>query len=379
MLQKKDLEELSQFQAGGYFVTSLYLNVDGKRFNKRDYEIKLKDLIRQRRQELENMGLSQEALDSIEEDFHKLSDYVSYQFDGRRAKSLAIFSCSALKFWKVFQLPQAVHPRLVVSKQPYIRPLAATLEENKRYLVILVSRDKARLFEYFMGELIEHTTILDEVPGRVKVAGWYGLAERRIERSIEDKVHRHYKHTAESAKALQDRIHAHYLIIGGRKESLPEFERHLHSTLQEKIVARIQADPDRTPDEIQSIVEKAIEDFEKKQQERLLNQLFEEAGSDGLGVLGLQNTLKALWNGQVRILFVTEDHSRPGKYCPQCYYMSANEETCPHDGSEMLQSHDIIEDAIETAILQHCELVRVKDPQYLEKHEHIGALLRFKV
>ncbi len=379
MVDKKELTELSTFQAGGYFITSLYLIVDGRQLNKKDYEIKLKDLIKERKQEIEHLGIGDEAKKSLYEDFEKITNYVSYEFDGRKAKTLAIFSCSALGLWRVYRLPQTIHSRLVVSKQAYIRPLAALLEENKRYFVILVSRDKARLFEYYMAELIEHSQILDEVPGKVRIAGWYGLAERRIERNIEDKVHRHFKHVADAVHEYDRDNEPDYFIIGGRKDILPEFEGHLHTTIQDRIVARIQIDPEAPTPEVLKQVEKAVEEFEIREQERLLKQLFEESGSNGLGVLGLKGTLKALWNGQVRVLFVTEDYARPGYYCPECWYMSADETACPFDNSEMKQSHDIIEDAVETAILQNCEVVRVKNSDVLEKYDHIGALLRFKI
>ncbi|HHM23839.1 MAG TPA: hypothetical protein ENJ23_02225 [Bacteroidetes bacterium] len=379
MVDKRELEELSTFQSGGYFVASLYLNVDGKRFNKKDYEIKLKDLIKQRNQELEQLGIADEARESLQQDFEKMMNYVSYEFDGRGAKSLAIFSCSALGLWKVFRLPQAVHPRLVVSKQPYIRPLAALLEENKRYLTVLISRDKARIFDYYMGELEEVTKILDEVPGKVRIAGWYGLAERRIERNIEDKVHRHFKHVADAVMEYSRKTPPDFYIIGGRRETLPEFERHLHTDILKRIVARIEIDPEAPTAEVREEVERAVEEYEEAEKKRLLEKLFEEAGANGLGVLGLKPTLKALWNGQVSVLFVTEDYVRQGYYCPECYYMSADETVCPYDGTEMKISHDIFEDAVETAILQNCEVVRVKDASVLEKYEHMGALLRFKL
>jgi peptide chain release factor subunit 1 len=37
-----------------------------------------------------------------------------------------------------------------------------------------------------MGEIEEQTEILDDVPPKVRGAGWYGLSEKRIERHVED-------------------------------------------------------------------------------------------------------------------------------------------------------------------------------------------------
>lgn len=380
MITKSDVTSLARFNTHGYYVSSLYLNVNGKRFNKKDYEIKLKALVRERKQEIDGLGLSQEAQNSVLADFDRIRNFVSMQFDGKRAKSLAIFSCKGLDLWQVYLLPYSIHPRLVVSKQPYLRPLVTMLADNKRYLAIIVSRDKARLFEYYLGTLKEHSKILDEVPSQVKMSGWYGLEERRIERHIDDYVHRHFKNVSEGVFEYYQNSHPDWVILGGRKNIVNEFERHLHSDIQEKIIDRVVIDVDSIASDIVVSLQSAVNNFETKEQKRLLKRLFEERGPGGLGITGLKATLRALWHGQVNILFVTEDYAQPGYYCPECWYMSDNEKICTNDKTPMKKSHDIIEDAIETAIFQNCEIIRVKDKKILAgEHENIGALLRFKI
>jgi peptide subunit release factor 1 (eRF1) len=212
------------------------------------------------------------------------------------------------------------------------------------------------------------------------MAGWYGLEERKIERRIEDFVHRHFKDVSEGIFQYYQANNPDYFIIGGRRRVFSEFESHLHSNIQERIIARIRIDLEASISEILTSLEAAVQEFESTQQKQMISKLFEEQGPDGLAVTGLKATLRALWNGQVRTLFITEDYSRSGYYCPECWYMSNNEKRCANDHSPMKKSHDIIEDAIETAIFQNCEIIRVKDKKQLSgEHEHIGALLRFKI
>ena len=101
MINKSDVTSLARFNTQGYYASSLYLNVNGKRFNKKDYEIKLKALIRERKQEINGLELSQEAQNSILADFGLIRNFVSMQFNGKGAKSLAIFSCNGLDLWQV--------------------------------------------------------------------------------------------------------------------------------------------------------------------------------------------------------------------------------------------------------------------------------------
>jgi len=167
-------------------------------------------------------------------------------------------------------------------------------------------------------------------------------------------------------------------VIGGRKQIIADFEKHLHSVIQERIIARIRIDLEASQSDLNAAIETSVQEFEMREQKRRINQLFEQNGPDGLAVTGLKATLRALWNGQVRSLFITEDYSKAGFYCPKCWYMSNNEELCANDHTKMKKSHDIIEDAIETAMFQNCEIIRVKDKQILAgEFEHIGAILRF--
>lgn len=379
MIDYHDLDILFNFQQGEYFITTLYLDVDRKRVSKKESEIKLKALIKERKSEIEALGLSSEVEASLLKDFEKLVTHVTLEMTDVDAKTIAAFTCSAKGLWRIYPLHLSVHPRLVVSKQPYIRPLRSILAENKRYFIILISKDRARLFEQSMGTLVEHSEILDEIPHSTKQAGWYGLKERRIQRHINDHIHRHFKHVAETSLNFLQTNHYDNVITCGRKEILPDFERHLNSNIRRKIVSRINLDPGIPTSDLSPLLSTKIQENENENQRRLIESLFAEKATGGLAAVGLQATLETLYRGQASTLFVTEDFSFPGFYCPECWYLNAKAGKCPVDQLELKPSHDIIEDAIETAIYQNCEIVRVKNPGLLRDVENIGASLRFKL
>lgn len=92
----------------------------------------------------------------------------------------------------------------------YTRPLSLVLDEFDRYCVLVVDSRKARIFSLFLGVMEEYTDIFveDEVPNRVRVnlsmtgssAGIYGgIGDERIQRHIEDHVHRHIKNVTDKA------------------------------------------------------------------------------------------------------------------------------------------------------------------------------------
>ncbi len=379
MITMEQVEELLQFKADPFLMTSLYLNVNQKRFSKKDYEIQLKDLIKVRRQELKNMDLDAETRNSLEKDFQKILDYVTLEFDGKGSRCLVVFSSTRKNFWQVYRLPQPVKSRLIVSNEPYVRPLTALLDEYKRYCTVVVSRDKARIFEVYLGEITEHTDILSQVPGKVRIAGWYGLEERRIERHIEDKIHRHLKQVADATLGFFKEKKFDWLIIGGKKEILAAFERHLHTYLLDRLVGRIDLEPDTSLHEALAKTQEIAHRVEREEEQKLVQRLMDEANSNGLGVFGLEDTLKAIWQGQVNILILKEDLTVPGYICPKCGYMSVEESECPVDQIKMNATPDVLEEAVESAILQNCQIEHVAESQQLDNVGGIGAILRFKL
>jgi peptide subunit release factor 1 (eRF1) len=325
------------------------------------------------------MDLDSETRESLEQDFKHILNYVTLDFDGKGTRCLVIFSSSKQNFWQVYRLPQPVKSRLIVSNEPYVRPLTTLLDEYKRYCTVVVSRDKARIFEVYLGEITEHTDIFSEVPGKVRIAGWYGLEERRIERHIDDQIHRHLKQVADATLNFFKEKKFDWLIIGGKKETLTAFERHLHSYLQERIVGRIDLEPDASLHEALARTQEIARRVEREEEQALIQRLMDEANSNGLGVLGLEDTLKAVWQGQVNTLILKNDLTVPGYVCPKCGYMSVEESECPIDQIAMTPTPDILEEAVESAILQNCQIEHVMESQELDNVGGIGAILRFKL
>ncbi len=379
MVTIEQVEELLSFKADPFLMSSLYLNVNEKRFSKKECGIQLKDLIKQRRQDIKHADVSPEIKASLEEDFKKIQHYVDQEFSGRGVRCLVIFSASKKNFWQVYHLPQPVKSRLIVNGEAYVRPLTTLLDEYKRYCTVVVNRDKARIFEVYLGEITEHTEIFNQVPGKVRIAGWYGLEERRIERNIDDKIHRHFKQVADATLDFFKRKRFDWLIIGAKRESLSAFEGHLHTYLRDRIIGWADLDPETSLHEALLKTQEIARRMEHEEETRLIQRLLDEANSNGLGVIGLEDTLKAIWQGQVNVLLVKDDLSVPGFLCPKCGYMSTEESECPHDKLAMTPTPDILEEAVESAIFQNCQIEHVTESQELDNIGGIGAILRFKV
>jgi len=378
MIDQAQLELLMHFQPGDVLVTSVYLNVDGRRFTRKEYEILLKDLLRGVTAQLDTQPLTNEQKRSAQEDIRKIQDYVSVEYDGKGAKSLALFSSSGRKFWQVYRLPLPVKSRAVVEPVPSVRPLSVLLDEYKRYCTVVVGREKARIFEVFLGEIQEHSDIFNEVPSRVREGGFRGYAERRIERHIEDHVHQHLKHVADLTLDIFKRRHFDRLILGARPELLPLFESHLHTYLRERLAARLHLDPSLSVHEALRKTLEVEQDLKRREEQHLVRRLGEEAGAHRNGVTGLEATLVALRRGQVHTLILTEGFAAPGFLCPGCHNLTTCDAPCAYCGKPLQGVPDVVEEAVDFAIHQNCHIEYVFNNHELQEAGNIGAILRFR-
>lgn len=377
MISREVLSELIAFNPEQYLTTTLYLRIE--KTPQLSHSIELKDLIKIRRKELETQKWSQEVKKSLEADFKQIQDYVNLKFSREGVSTLAIFSCSALKFWKVVTLMIPIQSQLAIQPQPFYRPLSFAIDQHKRFLFILVERAKARLFEICAGEILEHSDILDDVPSKVKEGGFGGYEERRIERHIEDHVRRHFKHVAETADHFFKKYVTDYVILAGSETNTSEFRQYLPGGFSPKVVATIHEEMTASTKDILEKTMKIEKEMRQKEETQLVNQLFKEVNSGGLGIVGLDSTLRALQRGQVNQLLVQEGFGREGYQCVSCMSLHTKNGSCDFCGASTNSVHDVVAEAVQDAMKQGCQVKYISLPgSQLAAAGNIGAVLRFK-
>ncbi len=377
MISRDVLSELIAFNPEQYLTSTLYLRID--KTPQLSHTIRLKDLIKTRRKELESQDLSPEVIKSIESDFKNIQEYVNLKFSRNGVQTLAIFSCSGRKFWRVVTVNVPIRDHLVIQQRPLYRSLSLILDEYKRFLFILIERGKARLFEIYAGEILERTDILDDVPSRVREGGYGGYEERRIERHIDDHVRQHFKHVAEAAYDFSRKYSNDHLIIGGTETNSREFRLYLHNSLAHQVITVVHEDFNSAPTEILGKTSHIESQLRQQEETRLLNQLFDEVNSGGLGIVGLDSILLALQIGQVNQLLVQEGFQKQGFRCISCESLHLRNGACAYCGEATNTIPDVVEEAIQDAIHQGCQVKYISLPDsQLTSAGYIGALLRFK-
>jgi len=377
----EDVRKLLEFKPGETLVTSFYLNVDPRRISPSKFVTLTRNLLREKQQVLEKEGWSEELLNKVREDFKRIEDFVVNHFELKgRVRGLVIIADAARGFFQVYRVAQPVKSQIIVDPDPYIRPLIAILDEYHRLMLVLVDQREARLLEVYMGEILEYEAYYSDVRGKVKEGGWYGLEERRIERSIKNKVLRHYQKVADAILEHFRMGHFEYLFVGMKAEDYSLFFPLLHSYVQPRVKGRLDVSP---KDNVSTIIETALQSerkIEEEEDNKILEHLVETLRRGGLATKGIDNVLRSIPLGACQVLVVDDNYHMPGYVCEDCAYLALEGGVCPFCGKEALPAEDVIEEAMEEVLLQRGEIKYITtDNPRLEEISRIGAFLRYKI
>src|SRR3954467_995011 len=155
-LDEADCRALPAFKGGDARVTSLYLDVDGAT------HVRRADLLKELEVLLRSVRDVASGAPSLIRDLKRMEDHVRGGIDRSHVRGLAMFSCSAHDFWRVVELPVAVRSQVVVNHTPAVRQLESILDEYERFGMLLADRQRARMFVYELGEVIESTELFEQ-------------------------------------------------------------------------------------------------------------------------------------------------------------------------------------------------------------------------
>lgn len=372
LLNEESIRALASYKTPDRPVVTAYLDVDGRRWPKfADVEARLDRMIREGHDAVRSDGAGKAR---AVEDFERIRAHVAKGVDRSRTRGLVFFS-SGEDLWQVHELPVRVKDQLVVNSTPHVRQLERIVDNYPGFGFLLADKQRTRMFVFELNQLVDRSEAFDALPRHDDDAG---NADRGHENHhLEEITHQHVKRAAGVAFEVWKQHPFDHLILSAGPEIAHELEADLHSYLKERIAARINI-PAASSEA--AIVAAALEIEEKVEREReaaMVHRLREAAGSGRGGTVGLEGTLAALSERRVDSLVVSDGYEAEGWRCGSCGVLAAKGRTCPTCGEEMTRVDDIIEEAIEAALLQSCHVEMCVGNADLDVAGRIGALLRF--
>jgi hypothetical protein len=367
VITEDEIRSLAMIRSERGSITTCYLDVDGRRHVRpADYERELDSLLRK----LRGNGVPESA----SEDLARIEQYVKSGFDRSRVRGIAVFAGGADDLWRVIELPVPVRSELVVNASPSVAQLEAVVQQATTIGVLAVDKIHARVFVFRLGELVEHTEITDDIGRDYDSTGEH---DRGVLDPHRDALEQ--QHLRRAAALLWSAHQQHpfdHVTIAVHDHFAGEVERHLHQYLRERLHSRLPAEPNAPEAVLRDAVLELARTIEQEREAALVDDLRAAIASDGRGVAELLPVLDALAERRVERLLVSDGYAAPGWRCPSCNRLATVGRMCSC-GAEMQHLDDVVEHAIEDALLQSCTVDVCIGNADLDVLGRIGALLRY--
>lgn len=368
-INEDTVRELAAVSGGGAPVVSCYLDVDGSRYPRRqDYEAQLEHLVRRARSRANGDG-------SVAADLSRIEDYVHAGLDRTETRGLALFSCESSSFWKAIPLAVPVRNQMVINQSPAVGQLELLLHTYERIGVLLVDRQQARLFVYELGELVDRSEFLDELPRDYDHRGERERGDTHGH--VDDLVEQHLRRAAAAAFAAFQQQEFTHLLIGAPNEIAGAIEGNLHQYLVERLGGRLSLTVNASETAVREAVLEAEDRLVREREHGVVERLREGVATGRRAVAGLDPVLAALVERRIELLVISEGYSEAGWRCGECGHLAAIGRKCPLCSAEMVEVPDVVEDALEEALLQSCRIEICVGNADLDVLGRVGALLRY--
>jgi peptide subunit release factor 1 (eRF1) len=364
---------LEAFRAPDHLVSSYYLNLDPPSAATREaVQLVVKNTLAQARERIDQLDAASAVRNALRRDWELVQELMPTATGERHTRSLACFVASDASYGRALRLPWRVRDRTFFEDRFVLWPLRQILDQADRFGIILTDKETARLFLFFMEQIEEVTGIMDDVPGRVRFPDPFGESHY-VHKHVEH-FHHHFERVSEVGLRLFEWEPFAHLIIGGRWETLPQFESRLHRYLRDRIVTRWEIDVHTL---LPQIRERVLQE-EQKVLERQAQSIWKAIQDDRphRGALGLEETVAALWQRRVQSLLVDPRGTRPGFRCSVCSRLHLINGACFECGGKVADVPDVFEEAIHDAVEQSAQVRYWQDPA-LHQVNSIAALKRF--
>ncbi|MDJ0753424.1 MAG: hypothetical protein QNJ45_07890 [Ardenticatenaceae bacterium] len=368
MFSNQEFQELLNFTAAQSQVITLYLNTDIGQEPQEVIRLKAKNLLKT-------------LPDIFEEDVEKIETYLDREFDWKPS-GLAIFSCAAEGLWRVIPTYVSFRNRIRTSSKPHVKPLAHLLDHYGHYGVILIDRLGARFYAYHLGHCVDSDGYMGEENRKLKAgAGSSAVGLKGGSDGSRHVLETWQRNSREAASAAAGFFEGHpirRLFLGGAAETISYFQLQLPRQLQACIAGQFNIDMDAPELEVQQKSIALLGETNARREASLVREMIDRAKSGGNGVLTLDPTLKAVFEGRVKTLIISDGFRQKGySYQDTGFLSSELVIDQPEAAGQPQRVEDVVEAAVERTLSQGGHVELISENEELEESGKIGAILRY--
>lgn len=248
--------------------------------------------------------------------------------DGHPARAKGLIFFAGPRSWKIIRLQVPVEDEIYWGK-PSLGQLMWILDEHRPYGVLVVDRNGARFFRYWLGEIEERKQDRFELDlsqwRRQELVAGRGADRDSFQQRVDAHYARFFKETAERCREWRERERLSPVFVAGPTEAaeavwgeLPETCR-AQGALVRGLPARV------TGPELLRRLEPEIEAWKRARELEEVEAIF-AAGEGSRASLGIDTTLARIQHGEVRTLLVARGLGGRVRVCRQCGWVDRNPE-----------------------------------------------------
>lgn len=315
--------------------------------------------------------------ESFDRDVERILSYAADKIEAA-ANGVAIFACwGAEEFFEAVQLTAPVSEnRVYAYNQPHLYHLAHLDEQYPRYAAVLTDSNTARIFVFGLGQVIDADEVKGKKVHRVKVGGW---SQARYQRRVGNAHQEHAKEVVGRVAEIVRDDHVSHIILAGDSVVIPVLQEALPQELI-PMVEVMKLDIHSSDQDVLSATLAKLQEEEAKSAAEKVERLMQQYRARGLAVVGPEETLEALANGQVEELLISsaleESHPEP----EEVEAILAPELPDSAGGTESEEPRQAsLPDLLVTKAKQTSATVSfIEDAALLESVGGVGAFLRWR-
>ena len=304
-----------------------------------------------------------------------------HRFVGRRfrlsGRSLVLFACEPRGLWELFQLQVPSLSIARLADRPSVSQLAAILDEQERYGIVILDKERARLLSVYLGEVEDDIRIKSRYSGRTAAGGW---SQSRYQRRREGQLHAHVLKAVKALAREQRRRGFDRILVGGPDEARVALLGALPRGLRSRVAGTFACEVSASDRAVLTRTRNLMDAAERGGEVALVSHIMDGARNRGLAAIGWEETLPALLEGRVHKLVLVEGLRKRGRSCPRGHLAAGRgSRLCSLCQEPLGASRDLTEAAVGTALDTQAsvEMVRGQAARRLRTEGGICAILRY--
>jgi peptide subunit release factor 1 (eRF1) len=376
------LDRLAKFEPVPYPVVSLYLNTQPNEQGRDQFQTFIRQEFKSRSQTYPPGSPDRVSLDK---DLERIASYLENDLQPS-ANGVAIFACDAAGLFETVQLNAPIEQHwLYIGDTPHLYPLARVESRFPRYAAVVADTNTARIMVFATGELQSQAEVKNEKTRRTSQGGW---SQARFQRNISNQHQQHVKEVVEALDRIVTQEGIEQILTVGDEVVLPILRDQLPKHLADKIVDHLKIDSKAPVDEILAATVEAMGRLNQQSDKDKVEAAIGGHRGGNLGVVGPEATLEALIKGQVDELLLSGTIASLKNVSPRAAAM-ANDSTLRDPavetaaGGEAAQADPqvvrLADELVTRATNTSAKVTIIEDPELLQPHGGVAALLRFRI